>query len=89
MVSRGPAATVVGGRAAAAGVIHMTDCFVSDEDYQRHWLGRNVIVNCTIHDIAYDGVNRRSGSERRGDRDRRWDAARGRRYRLLDRRRRR
>jgi len=67
----------------------MSHCYVTDADYQRHWLGRSYATDPPLFapPPPYDGPNRRRGPDRRGDRDRRWDTARGRRYRLRDRRR--
>lgn len=60
-------------------------CYVSAADHRAYWLG--VIDPSIPARLAWNGVNQRSGSERRVIRDRRGESAAGRRYRLSDRRR--
>lgn len=62
----------------------MTTCLVSAKDFRRHFDGRDAI-DAPVQ--SWDGVERRMGTDRRQRaHDRRWDHARGRRFRLSDRR---
>ena len=63
-----------------------SQCYVTAEDYNRFWAGippADVPVA-----VPYDGPERRTNNSRRAWHDRRWNAAVGRRFRLVDRRRR-
>lgn len=64
----------------------MSECFVSEKDYRRHFDGDFPNI---VNDIpAWHGEERRIGpKDRRADsHERRWDKARGRRFRIADRR---
>jgi hypothetical protein len=67
----------------------MTQCYVTDADYRKYWLckpPKTVMASGPKHP-TWDGVERRAGAERR-IRERREYAAKGRRYRAADRRKR-
>lgn len=64
----------------------MTDCLVSDADYRRYWKGEPAHKSVPV--TTWNGEDRRVGAtdRRLSLHDRRWDKAKGRRYRLADRR---
>jgi hypothetical protein len=64
----------------------MSECLVSGLDYLKHWRG---LIDEPIVIETWNGSERRSGpKDRRSSKhERRWEASRGRRFRLIGRRR--
>ncbi len=63
-------------------------CVVSSADYAQYFGGTIVPASTVMLTTGYSGPERRRVADRRHpDHDRRWEACRGRRYRLADRRR--
>lgn len=63
----------------------MSECFVNAADYRQHWDGEET-PEASVP--VWSGIERRLGppDRRIAGHDRRWDAQRGRRYRLRGRR---
>lgn len=64
----------------------MAECYVSAEDYRVYWKGQHVKA---VAPAVWDGIEQRIGpADRRTTlHERRWEATRGRRFHLRDRRR--
>jgi len=64
-----------------------SQCFVSADDFQIHWHQPRISVTASQAPL-WNGVERRALADRRSPtHERRWEKARGRRFRLADRRR--